>query len=61
MKGIRKWRFNRQVKQAVKLLARIDRSMARMGMPRYKRRQMRKEFLRAGSDNFIEVLNGVKQ
>ena len=42
------------------LLAKIDKGMAVMGMPRYKRRQIRKDFLRAGSENLIEILKGVK-
>jgi len=60
MKFIKKWIFNRRVERAVMLLAKIDKGMAVMGMPRYKRRQIRKDFLRAGSENLIEVLKGVK-
>lgn len=60
MKLIKKWLFNRQINRAVGLLSKIDKSMAVMGMPRYKRRQIRKDFLRAGSENLIEILKGVK-
>lgn len=60
MKFIRRWLLNRQIDKAVNLLAKIDKNMAKMGMPRYKRRQIRKDFLRAGSENLIEILKGVK-
>jgi len=60
MRWFKKWRFNRRIERAVVLLAKIDKGMAAMGMPRYKRRQIRKDFLRAGSENLIEVLKGVK-
>lgn len=60
MKFIKKWIFNRQIERAVMLLSKIDKGMAAMGMPRYKRRQIRKNFLRAGSENLIKILKGVK-
>ena len=60
MRWFKKWRFNRQIVKAVTLLATMDKRMAAMGMPRYKRRQIRKDFFRAGSGNLIEILKGVK-
>lgn len=60
MKFFKKWRLNRQITKAVALLAKIDKGMVVVGMPRWKRRQIRKDFLRAGSDNIIEILKGAK-
>lgn len=60
MKALKKWRLNRRITKAVVLLAAIDKGMAAMGMPRWKRRQIRKDFLRVGSENLIEILKGVK-
>ncbi len=60
MKFFRRRRLNRQIDRTIRLLSKIDKGMAALGMPRYKRRQIRKDFLRAGSENLIEVLKGVK-
>ena len=62
MKFIRDWLLRRKIRQAVKLLAKIDRTMAAMGMPRWKRKQMWRDFIKSESQrmNVIEILNGAK-
>lgn len=58
----KKWRLRRRVKQAVNLLAKIDRMMKALGMPRWQRKQMWRDFIKSESQrmNIISILNGAK-
>ena len=62
MKFIRNWLLGRRIKQAVKLLAKIDGTMKALGMPRWQRKQMWRDFIKSESQrmNIISILNGAK-
>jgi len=62
MRAIKNWRLRRRIKQAVKLLAKIDATMRALGMPRWKRKQMWRDFIKSESQrmNIINILNGAK-
>ncbi len=62
MKFIKNWLLRRKIKQAIRVLARIDAMMKSMRMPRWKRKQMWRDFIKSESQrmNVIDFLNGVK-
>lgn len=62
MKFIRNWLLRRKIRQAVNLLAKIDRTMKVLGMPRWQRKQMWRDFIKSESQrmNIISILNGAK-
>lgn len=62
MKIIKNWLLRRKIRQAVNLLAKIDRMMQALGMPRWQRKQMWRDFIKSESQrmNIISILNGAK-
>lgn len=62
MRPFKNWLLKRRIKQSVKLLARIDRTMKALEMPRWKRKQMWRDFIKSESqrENVIKILNGAK-
>ena len=62
MKFIKNWLLRRKIRQAVNLLAKIDRMMRELGMPRWQRKQMWRDFIKSESQrmNIISILNGAK-
>jgi len=61
LKSYRKWRLQRQLRKARLLLFRIDFIMRKMGMPRYKRKQMWRDFIKSEAQrkNMINVLGSI--
>jgi len=62
MRLIKNWLLKRRIEQAVKLLAKIDKTMRALGMPRWKRKQIWREFVKSESQrmNIMNILNGAK-
>lgn len=62
MKLIKNWLLKRRIEQAVKLLAKIDKTMKALEMPRWKRKQIWREFVKSESQrmNIMNILNGAK-
>jgi len=62
MKIIKNWLLRRRIKRAAELLAKIDRTMKALEMPRWKRKQMWRDFIKSESQrmNIIKILNGAK-
>ncbi len=62
MKLIKNWLLRKQIKQAVKLLQKIDGTMKSLDMPRWKRKQIWRDFIKSGKQrmNVIKILNGAK-
>lgn len=62
MRLFKNWLLKRRIKQAVKLLARIDNTMSALQMPRWKRKQIWRDFIKSESqrNNVIKILNGAK-
>ena len=54
----REWRLKRSIQRAAWLLKRIDLIMKRMNMPRQKRRQMWRDFIKSENQrkNMISIL-----
>jgi len=61
LNAYRRWRLGRQLQKAKLLLFRIDVIMGKMGMPKYKRKQMWRDFIKSEAQrkNMINIL-GVK-
>jgi len=61
LKSYRKWRLQRQLRKARMLLFRIDVIMRKMNMPRWKRKQMWRDFVKSEAQrkNMISVLGGI--
>ena len=62
MRLFKNWLLKKRIKQTVKLLARIDQMMIALKMPRWKRKQMWRDFIKSESqrENVINLLNGAK-
>ena len=62
MRAIKNWLLKRRIKRAVELLAKIDRTMRALEMPRWKRKQIWRDFKKSESQrmNVIKILNGAK-
>ena len=62
MRLFKNWLLKRRIKQSVKLLAKIDQTMSALKMPRWKRKQMWRDFIKSESqrENVIKILNGAK-
>jgi len=62
MRPLKNWLLKRRIKQAVKLLARIDKTMSALQMPRWKRKQIWRDFIKSENqrENVIKILNGAK-
>jgi len=58
VKSYRKWRLERNIQKAALFLKRIDSIMKRMNMPRQKRRQMWRDFIKSENQrkNMISIL-----
>lgn len=61
IESYRKWRLQRSLDKARLLLLRIDVLMKRMDMPRQKRRQMWRDFIKSESQrkNMISILGNM--
>jgi len=61
IKSYRMWRLKRKIRQAQWLLSRIDAIMKAMNMPRYKRKQMWRDFVKSENQrkNMISILGGM--
>jgi len=61
LKSYRTWRLKRQIRKAQWLLWRIDVIMKKMDMPRYKRKQMWRDFIKSENQrkNMISILGGI--
>ena len=59
---IKRWVLRRKIKQAVKLLAKIDMMMIALKMPRRQKKQMWRDFVKSEKQrmNVIEILDGAK-
>ena len=62
MKFIKRWFLKRKIRHAIKILAGIDNMMKSMKMPRWKRKQIWRDFIKSESQrmNVLNLLNGVK-
>lgn len=62
IKAYRKWRLTRNLEKARWLLLRIDVIMKKMGMPRQKRRQMWRDFIKSENQrkNMVSIWGGIK-
>jgi len=62
IKFIDKWLLRRRINQAIKLLKKIDNLMKALNMPRWKRRQMWRDFVKSEKQrmNVMDLLNGGK-
>jgi len=61
LKSYRTWRLKKRIRQAQWLLWRIDKIMKAMNMPRYKRKQMWRDFVKSENQrkNMISILGGM--
>jgi len=59
MKHFRKWLFKRRIRQAVRLLSRIDASMKAAKFTRTERKQVWRDFIKseAGRGRIIDFMN----
>ena len=62
IESFRRWRLQRSLDKARLLLLRIDVLMKRMDMPRQKRRQMWRDFIKSENQrkNMVSILGRVK-
>lgn len=62
MRFIKNWLLKRRIKQAIKLLAAIDNMMKSMKMPRWRRRQVWRDFIKSEAQRkeVINLFNGEK-
>ena len=59
---IHNWLLKRQIKQAIKILARVDKTMNALRMLRWKRKQIWRDLIKSEKQrmNIMNILNGVK-
>lgn len=62
MKLYKDWLLRRQIKQSIRILQKVDKTMKVLGMPRWKRKQMWRDFIKSESqrNNIMDLLNGAK-
>lgn len=62
MKRFKQWRLKRRVLSTASLLVKVDSDMKKLGMPRYKRKQIWGDFVKSPERrlDIIQVLKGVK-
>ena len=62
MNFIKNWLLKRRIKQAIKLLAAIDNMMKSMKMPRWRRKQIWRGFIKSETQRkeVVNLFNGVK-
>jgi len=62
MRAIKKLILKRRIKRTVFLLNKIDATMRAMSMPKWKRKQIWRDFIKSESQrmNVIDILNEVK-
>jgi len=62
MRFIKIWLLRKRIKQAKRLLEKVDKTMKALNMPRWKRKQIWRDFIKSEHQrrNIIEILNGAK-